>query len=130
MAGLRLDVRLAADPDRVWSAVRAVGTPHVDLVPGFVTGCEVDGHARTVTFVTGAVAREVVADIDDEGRRLAYAVVESGLGMEHHHAVMQVVPDGGGTVLEWHVDVLPDAVAPQMREMMAAAAQSMTRHLV
>lgn len=60
----------------------------------------------------------------------AYAVVESSLGMAHHHAVMQVEADGTGTRLEWTVDLLPDdVVAPRMEELMSAGAQAISRAL-
>ncbi|HEU4511785.1 MAG TPA: SRPBCC family protein [Nocardioidaceae bacterium] len=129
MTSIHLSIPLSATPDRVWAAVRAVGSPHIELSPGFVTACELTDRTRTVTFANGAVARELIVDVDDERRRLAYAVIESGLGMQHHHAVMQVEARGAGTQLVWTVDVLPDEIAPRVRELMSAGAAAITQAL-
>ena len=129
MATIVKELAFDATPESVWDSVRSVGTPHVDLVPGFVVDCDFDGTSRAVTFVNGAMARELIVSVDESAHRLAYAVVESGLGMEHHHAVMQVTPAGDGARLTWTVDVLPEEAAPRIGEMMAVAAGAMRVHL-
>jgi hypothetical protein len=43
--------------------------------------------ARIVTFANGFVARELIVDIDDENRRLAYAVSGTIRDMMEHEAV-------------------------------------------
>jgi hypothetical protein len=129
MATLRRELAFDADASTVWAGVSAVATPHVDLVPGFVTDARLDGDVRTVTFVTGSVARELVVDIDHEARRLAYAVVDSPMGLTHHHATMRVDERRpGGSRLVWTVDALPDTAARRLAEMMAMAAETMVRH--
>jgi hypothetical protein len=129
MATLSRELALDADASTVWAGVSAVATPHVDLVPGFVTAAMLDGDARTVTFVTGSVARELVVDIDHDSRRLAYAVVDSALGLTHHHSTMQVHEDpAGGARLVWTMDVLPHSAAGRLDEMMTMAAVTMGRH--
>ncbi len=129
MATLSRELAFDADASTVWAGVSAVATPHVDLVPGFVTATRLDGDARTVTFVTGSVARELVVDVDHDARRLAYAVVESALGLTHHHATMQVHEDrAGGSRLVWTMDVLPHSAAGRLDEMMTMAAATMGRH--
>ena len=119
--------RPAAD---VWDAVRDVGAAHERLARGFVVATRVEDGARVVTFANGAVARELIVDVDDDRRRLAYAVVDSPLGMAHHHAVMEVVADGDGAArLVWDVDVAPAAAAGALAEMMQQGAAAMTSTL-
>src|SRR2546422_512184 len=96
MATIRREIRIKADPERVWAAVRDVGAVHERLAPGMVTGTEMDGDTRLVTFAHGAVARELLVSLDDVARRFAYSVIESSLPMRHHHAVFEVDPDGPG----------------------------------
>jgi len=128
MAALSRELTFDADAATVWAGVSAVATPHIDLVPGFVTATELDGDTRTVTFVNGSVARELVVDIDHDARRLAYAVVDSAIGLTHHHSTMQVEDRAGGARLVWTVDALPHTAARRLEEMMTMAAATMVRH--
>ena len=77
--------------------------------------------ARIVTFANGMVARELIVDIDDEGRRLVWAVV--GGRFTHHNASVQVFADGkGGSRLVWIADLLPNEIAVDIRAMIEQAA--------
>jgi hypothetical protein len=77
VASIRKDALIDARPEGVWTAVRDFGAVDERLAPGFVVDTRLDGDARIVTFFNGAVARELLVDIDDEARRLVYSVVES-----------------------------------------------------
>jgi Polyketide cyclase / dehydrase and lipid transport len=128
VAYIRRDIPIDADPEAVWSAVRDVGAVHRRLAPGFVVDTVMDGDARIVTFANGLVARELIVDIDDGERRLAYAAV-GGLA-SHHHAVLQVVAGGERRCrLVWVTDVLPDEVAGPVGQMVDAGAAVMQRTL-
>ena len=53
---------------------------------------------------------------DDAARRLAYAVVEGRMPLVHHHASFQVFAEGEGrSRLVWITDVLPHALAAEIR---------------
>jgi len=108
MANVTREISLQADAATVWDAVRDWGALHERLVPGFVTDTKVDGRARIVTFASGAIARELIVNVDDEARRLAYSIVESPLGMEHHHATVEVFTEDAGCRFVWTADLLPD----------------------
>ena len=71
-----------------------------------------------VTFANGMTAREVIVDVDDARRRLAYSVRSDRLS--HHNASFQVVPEGAGSRLIWIADVLPHAAAETVGAMMEA----------
>jgi hypothetical protein len=120
MATIHKDIHLAADADTVWDAVRDVGRVHERLCPGVLTDSRLDGDARVVTFADGFVARELIVDVDDDARRLAYAVVDGPLGSTHHSASAEVRDDGDGTRFVWITDVLPDSVAGHVEPMMTA----------
>ncbi|MFL5496805.1 MAG: SRPBCC family protein [Gemmatimonadales bacterium] len=117
MASIYREVRIQADPETVWDALRDVGAIHQRLAPGFVTDVSLEEGARVVTFGNGLVARELIVDVDDEARRLVWSVV--GGRMTHHNASAQVVPDGEGrSRFVWIADLLPHELAPSIAAMM------------
>lgn len=118
MASIHREVHIAAEPDTVWAALRDVGALHTRLAPGFVTDTRLEEAARLVTFANGLTARELIVAVDDEARRVAWAVVGSPQ-LRHHNASAQVFPAGErGSRFVWIADLLPDAVAPAIAEMM------------
>jgi carbon monoxide dehydrogenase subunit G len=119
MASIHREIEIDASPETVWKALRDVGALHQRLAPGFVTDVrmEHDGRARVVTFGNGLVARELIVDLDDESRRLAWSVV--GGKMRNLNASAQVWADGDGrSRFVWIADLLPDEVAPGVAAMM------------
>ena len=119
MASIRKEILVEADAEQIWAAVRDVGAVHERLARGFVLGTKLDGDSRIVTFANGAVARELIVDVDDQARRLAYAVVESPLQLAHHHATIQVLPEGKDrSRVIWIADVWPNDAAARVGPMM------------
>src|SRR5947209_19758463 len=116
MASIHKQMYVDASPDHVWAAFRDVGAVHTRLARGFVTDTQLEGDTRTVTFANGIVARERIVDIDDAKRRLAYSVVEGR--PTHHHATIQVLPEGAGCRVVWIADLLPDELKPVIDGMM------------
>lgn len=130
MPTIRKEFAVSSDIGSVWAAFRAVGEVHRVLAPGFVTDCrlEEDGAARIVTFSNGVVAREVIVDIDDASRRLAYAAV--GGRLTHHNASFQVVDEGPGRCrVIWQADLLPAELKPAIEGMMDQGVAAMQRRL-
>jgi len=103
--------------ERAWDALRDVGALHTRLVPGFVTDTKLEEGARIVTFGNGLVARELLVDVDEKTRRVAWAVVGSQ-AMTHHNASAQVFPERDGCRFVWIADLLPHDAAPQVCAMM------------
>ena len=118
MASIHKETHLGAKPADVWAAIRDVGAVHRRLAPGFVIDTRMDGDAaRIVTFANGLVVRELIVDVDDDVRRLAYSAV--GGRSTHHNASFQVFADGErGSRLVWIADVLPHEVAKPIADMM------------
>ena len=120
MATIRKEIEIHTRPEDAWAAVRDVGALHTRLVPGFVTDVRLEEGARVVTFGNGVVARELIVTIDDEARRLVWAVV--GGRMTHHNASAQVFAEGEKlSRFVWTADLLPDNVAPAIAAMMEQA---------
>ena len=96
--------------------VRDVGAVHTRFAPGFVVNTELQPGARVVTFANGLVARELIVDVDEGARRLAYAAV--GGRLTHHNASFTVISEGARTRLVWVADLLPNELAPVIEGMM------------
>jgi len=126
MATIRREFTLQSSPERVWDALRDVGALHTRLVRGFVTDTRVETGERVVTFANGMVARERIVDIDDDACRIAWSIVGSPR-IDHHNASVQVSGQNGRTLATWIVDVLPDAVAADVAQMVDDAIVPMQR---
>jgi carbon monoxide dehydrogenase subunit G len=128
MACIRKEILLEASPESVWAAVRDVGALHERLVPGFVVDTRLEDGARIVTFGNGMVVRELIVDLDDQARRLAWSA--RGGRLTHHNASVQVFADGEGrSRLVWIADLLPHELAGDIRAMIEQAAAAMRKTL-
>jgi hypothetical protein len=127
MPSIHKDISLAAAPAAVWDVVRDIGAVHTRFAPGFVVDTTMDGPDRIVTFANGFVAREVIVDVDEVRRRLAYSVRSDRLS--HHNASFEVLADGGGSRLVWIADVLPAEAAATVAAMMEDGIQVAKRSL-
>jgi hypothetical protein len=116
MASITKHLDLHVNAATAWGAIRDFTSPHV-LFAGVLSDSKMDGDDRVVTFVSGAVIRERLVDLDDDTRRIAYTVVDGPF--THHHAAISVRPgSGGGSRVEWTSDVLPHDVAARVSDLM------------
>jgi hypothetical protein len=128
MASIRKEFIVEAPVTDVWDAMRDVGAVHRRLARNFVVETTLEEGARVVKFANGVVARELIVDVDDQQRRVAYSVV-GGLAT-HHHATMQVAPESDGrTRFVWITDFVPDSIGAQLRGMIEMGAESMRKTL-
>ena len=110
MASIRREISIDASPKLTWDAIRDVGAVHTRLAVGFVTDTKMEGEARIVTFHNGLVARELIVDLDEAAKRLAWAVV--GGRLTHHNASLQVfAEDERSSRVVWIADLLPNNLA-------------------
>jgi hypothetical protein len=124
MACIRKEFLIEVPAERLWDAIRDVGQVHRRLAPGFVTQCRLQGNARDITFANGVAVREVIVDVDDKARRMAYSA--SSAELEHHHATFEVFDAGNGRCrLVWIADVLPHEAAKLVGAMMEQGAAVM-----
>ncbi|MDV5146782.1 SRPBCC family protein [Streptomyces sp. SBC-4] len=118
MAHIHKEFLIDNSPENVWEALREVGAVHQRLVPGFVTDTRMEADTRIVTFANGVVVHELIVDIDEAARRVAYAVVGGSMEPKHHHASMQVLAaTEGHSRFVWTIDVTPDELAVPISEM-------------
>jgi carbon monoxide dehydrogenase subunit G len=118
MASIRKEIHIDAAPEKVWSALRDVGALHTRLVPGFITDTRLEGNSRVVTFGNGQTAREDIVSVDDERKRVAWAIV--GQQFHHYSGAARVEEDGRGSRFIWTADLLPDELAGNVDSMMSA----------
>ena len=118
MASIRKSLIVGVTPEAAWAAIRDVGAVHLRLARGFVTATELEEDTRMVTFANGMTVRERIVTIDDRARRLVYSVVGGGR-TTHHNASFEVFDEADGRArILWTTDLLPDAAAPAVEDMM------------
>ena len=127
MASIHREVFIDVPAPEVWSAARDIGALHTRLVPGFVVDTKLEDGARLVTFGNGRVVRELIVDVDDSARRIAWSVV--GTPMTHHNASFQVFAENGHTRGVWIADLLPHELAPTVAAMIEQGLAAMKRTL-
>ena len=128
MASIRREVTIEASPEAVWSALGDVGAIHTRLAPGFVTDVRMEGNVRTVTFGNGMVVDEIIIDVDDESRRVAWSA--RGGRLTHHNASAQVFAEGPKCVrFVWIADLLPNELAPTIASMIEQGLAAVKRTL-
>lgn len=126
MASIHREILIDAPASRVWDALQDVGALHTRLVPGFVTGCKLEGGARMVTFANGMQAKELIVDVSAAFMRVAWAAV--GGRFTHHNASAQVVATGEDSCkVLWVADLLPNELGPAVAEMIEQGLAAMKR---
>ncbi len=128
MASIHKEFTVRAPVAHVWAAFRDIGAIHSQLAQQFVTDTRVEGESRLVTFANGVVVRERIVSIDDDRRRLAYAVVE--WQATHYNASFQLFSEGEArTRIVWIADLLPHDLATLVEGLMAQGVTAMTQTL-
>ena len=120
-ATIRKEIHINAESVAVWDAVRDF--EHVDqrLVPGFVVEVQAEDGARDVTFANGVKVRELLVSVDDNLRRLVYAIANGRFIT--YSASVQVFREGKHhCLLVWIVDLLPNSFESYIKTQMDSAA--------
>ncbi|HEV2341934.1 MAG TPA: SRPBCC family protein [Candidatus Acidoferrales bacterium] len=123
-ATIRKEIHINVESAAVWDAVRDFD--HVDkrLAPGFVVNVQAEGGGRYLTFANGARARELLVSVDDNLRRLVYAIPDGSF--KTYSASLQVFTEGKRRcLLVWIVDLLPDSLESYINTQMDSAAKIM-----
>jgi len=130
MATIQKEFEVQASADAVWTVLRDFGGL-LRLAPGFIKDCslEEEGAVRLVTFCNGMQARERLVTLDDAARRIAYTAF--GGKTTHHNASAQVFPVAADRCrFVWTADLLPDAMAPAIGQMMEKGSEAMRSALM
>jgi hypothetical protein len=127
MASIHKELLLDVPGERVWAALRDVGNAH-HLFAGVLDDAKLEGDVRTVTFTNGMVARERIIDVDEQRRRIVYAV--QGPPFTHHSASMQVFAEADGrSRFVWISDFLPAALASTVAPLIDEGCAALERNL-
>jgi carbon monoxide dehydrogenase subunit G len=127
MASIRQEIHVKATPEAAWDAIRDIGALHRRLVPGFVVDTKLEAGARIVTFGNGMVVKELIVDLDNAARRLAWSAQSERLS--HHNASAQVFAAAGGSTIVWICDLLPDGMRGAIEGMITQGMAAMRRTL-
>lgn len=119
MASARAHIRIDRSADDVWALVTDP-TGIVDWFPG-LTACTFAEGVRHVTTASGIEVDEEVVTNDSDLRRFQYRIVPGVVPVEQHLATVDVIDDGGTTLVVYGVDVAPDPLGPGMQQTVAGA---------
>jgi carbon monoxide dehydrogenase subunit G len=127
MAMIRNDITIDRPADAVWDALRDFQAVHRRVAPGFLSDSRPDGEGvRIVHFANGTTARETLVSVDDERRRLVYAII-GGRAAHYNASVRVVAEDAGRCRVEWIIDLMPDDFAEYVRGQTKLAVSDMQR---
>ncbi|WP_233872058.1 SRPBCC family protein [Paraburkholderia adhaesiva] len=126
MTSIYRELALDTDAAHVWHALRdPANIAHT--FAGVVTDCTLNGDLRTVTFANGNVIEERIVAIDEARMLIAYTILNR---FEHHHATMQIVPEGSGRCrFKWQTDFLPDTRREVVEPLMDAGCAAFARNV-
>lgn len=123
---------IAASPEHCWDALRDFGAIDTRLAVGFiVTARLLSDDVREVTMANGIVLKERLVGLDDDARRLAYTVIDNGVGITHHNGSVQIVAgaDPAQCHILWVTDILPDELSELVGSLMDAALPAIKQSL-
>lgn len=127
MASIHHEILIDVPAPKAWAALRDVGVAH-RLFPGVLTDGRLDGDIRTVTFANGTVVREKIVDVNEDDRRVAYAVIDQVF--EHHSASMQIFIAGERRCrFVWISDLLPNERVATVRPLVEQGCEAIKRVL-
>lgn len=127
MATIRNDITIERPAAAVWDALADFQAVHRRVAPGFLTDSKPDGEGvRLVSFANGTTAKETLVSLDQQRRRLVYAII--GGRAAHYNASVQVIEDGAERCrVEWIIDLMPNEFADYVRGQTAIAVGDMQR---
>ena len=112
MAVIHRTIDIEATPESTWAKIADLAGVHAMM--SFLTDARVEGDRRVCGLAMGGELSEIVLSVDDDLRRVAYAILDSPFGLDFHAASMVVTGSGETAQLVWTTDVKPDAAARQV----------------
>lgn len=128
MASILRKFTVPAPADQVWAKISDLDNVHTLM--SFLVDASVDGDRRTCTTADGGRLEELILGVDDDLKRVGYAITGSPFGLTFHAASWQVMPDGDdASTFVWYTDVKPDAVAPTLEQVIDGEAPNLVAAL-
>ncbi len=112
MATIHREIPIDTTVEAAWSKLSDLQRVHGML--SILSDAVVDGDRRVCGLEGGGRLEELILSVDDDRRRVAYAIVDSPFGLDFHAASMSVVADGDSARLVWTTDMKPDEAADQI----------------
>ena len=107
MGHAEADIDIDRPPEEVWAVVGDFGGLG-NWLPA-VESCRVEGDNRILSMMSTEIT-ETLKRKDDDARVLVYGISAGPVPVEHHEATITVTPNGGGSHVNWAVDVAPDTM--------------------
>ena len=126
MASGTAEISIAKSPDEVWKVVGDFGGL-AQWMPG-MEACDVDGDVRKIRTM-GLEIHEQLRELDDAGRRISYAIVQSPMPLQLHLATITVTPEGDGSHVTWAVEVEPDEMLGAFQPIYQQSLDALKTHL-
>lgn len=126
MASIRITERIAASPDDAWKIISDVGNIS-DWFPG-IDESSAEGDTRRCSMGEIELVEKIVT-LDDELRRLQYSITESPMDIGHHLATVDILDDGGNTLIVYSCDITPDEGAAIMQPALEGGVQALKEKL-
>lgn len=127
MATIRHHAHIDRSPDDVWKVVADAGAISA-WFPGIETS-SAEGNVRRCSMGEGAELVEEIVTVDNELRRFQYRITEGPMPLEFHLGTVDVLPDGGGSLVIYSTEVLPDVAKAMVDPVIAGGVQGLKSHL-
>lgn len=127
MATIRHHTRINRSPDDVWRTVSDAGA--ISTWFPLIEESTAEGDTRRCTLQGGGSLDEQIVTSDDELRRFQYRIVDGDIPVEYHLGTIDVIEDGGGSLVIYSTEVTPDEAAEQMDGVLAEGLQGLKSHL-
>jgi carbon monoxide dehydrogenase subunit G len=125
MGKARAEIQIDKPVDDVWALVGDFGGI-AGWMPG-VDSCDVDGDVRVLKMM-GMEVSERLERRDDDDRVIVYGIA-GGVPVETHRATIAVIPEAGGSLVTWDVEVEPDTMTDMMHQVYQQSLQALKDHL-
>ena len=119
MQHLELTEHFTSSADEVWAVIGVLD--RVDWVPG-IDSAEMKGDERHMTMQGQPPLVEKIHHHNNETREIKYGVIQSGVGITHHLAHIQLQESNSGCTLHWTLEIEPDGFKDIIGDMMRASA--------
>ena len=127
MASIRKELEISVSAAEAWGLLQPAEA-HRAFKP-VLTAARLDNGIRTATFANGMVVHEQILDVDNDHRRVAYAVKDAP-GVTYHHATMEVIDRAPGRCqFVWITDFVPDNAAATIGPLVDAGAAALKANL-
>jgi hypothetical protein len=127
MASIRKELEIGVSAAEAWPLLQPAEA-HKAFKP-VLSEARLDNGIRTATFANGMVVHEQILDVDNDHRRVAYAVKDAP-GVTYHHATMELVERGPGRChFIWITDFVPAEAASTIGPLVEAGAAALKANL-